>query len=172
MKDQEKKLNKNPETKKAKQEQKAIPSKFLKEADIKKIAHSVPPRKCPLYEPFKSEDIQDKEITAENTHFVKGGEVFRIRVFLEDGDNGSFKKLVLYKEDKSGFPRIEKLPDDKRVNPSKEYIKSFLKNSKIIHHEMDIRYELKDDREISITQVNGKIVKLNSEQDDCFFEKQ
>ncbi len=127
---------------------------------------------CPDIEPIKDVDIESKESLAHNLHYKKEGEVFRIRVFLEDGDNGSFQKLVHYKEDRDGFPQIQPLPKDKEREPSAEYLKSFYKDAQILHDEKDYRLELKDGREISISEINGKIVKLNSQQDDCLIEKE
>lgn len=108
---------------------------------------------------------------ARNRHFEKDGHVYRIRTFIEDTENGSYTKLVLYKEDQDGFPRIQKIPAGKEVNPTEEYISSFLKGAKVIHLEEDHRVLLNDGREITYSSVNGKIVKLNSEQDDCIIKK-
>jgi len=127
---------------------------------------------CPDIQLIEPKNINSRESLAHNIHYQKDGAVYRIRVFLEDGDNGSFQKLVHYKEDKDGFPRILPLPKGKEREPSPEYLKSFYDGAEILHDEQDYRLELKDGREISISEINGKIVKLNSEQDDCLFEKE
>ncbi|MBK26696.1 MAG: hypothetical protein CME70_22035 [Halobacteriovorax sp.] len=127
---------------------------------------------CPDIQLIDPKNISSRESLAHNIHYRKDGEVFRVRVFLEDGNNGSFQKLVHYKEDKDGFPHILPLPKGKEREPSAEYLKSFYAGAEILHDEKDYRLELKDGREISISEINGKIVKLNSEQDDCLIEKE
>ena len=126
---------------------------------------------CPAFRAFHKEDILEEEELAINTHFQKDGEVFRLRIFIDDATNGSYKKLVFYKEDADGFPLMIKTPLEKSTNPTDSYIKSFLNGSEILHISKDLRLELKDGRSLTVTEENGEIIKLNSEQDNCLFEK-
>ena len=113
---------------------------------------------CNDVEPFSLRDVARREVFASNTHFKKDGEVYRIRVFVEDGQNTSFKKLVFFKEDDDGFPRIIK--DKQKINPSEEEIKSYLEGAEVIHQEADVSIELKDGRSFNYSEVNGKVTKV------------
>lgn len=113
---------------------------------------------CDDVEPFSTADVARAEVFASNTHFKKDGEVYRIRVFVEDGQNTSFKKLVFFKEDDDGFPRIIK--DKQKINPSEEEIKSYLEGAAVIHQEADVSIELKDGRSFNYSEVNGKVTKV------------
>jgi hypothetical protein len=126
---------------------------------------------CPDFKSFKKEDVLDQEELAKNTHFKKNGEVYRLRIFIDDATNGSYKKLVFYKEDQEGFPEIVNTSGNKAITPSNEYIQSFLEGGEVIYESQDMRLELKDQRVLTVTEENGEIVKLNSEQDNCLFEK-
>ena len=44
------------------------------------------------------------------------GSIYRVRIFREDGSNRTFRKLVLYKEDQTGFPQIVKIPEEEQIN--------------------------------------------------------
>lgn len=127
--------------------------------------------KCPSLRKFEQSDIQENEELARNIHYRKSGEVFRLRIFIEDADNGSYRKLVHYKEDADGFPQILKLPEGKEIGPTDTYIQSFLSSSEIIHREKDYRLKLKDGRELRVSEQNGVITKLSSNSDDCFFDQ-
>ncbi len=113
---------------------------------------------CPNIEPFTANDIVTKEAFAENTHFKRDGEVYRIRIFVEDGRNTSYKKLVFFKEDEDGFPQIIK--EKELINPTQEQIDALLAKSEIIHNESDVSIELKDGRVFNYSQVNGEITKV------------
>ncbi|TNF01082.1 MAG: hypothetical protein EP326_05220 [Deltaproteobacteria bacterium] len=141
--------------------------KTLKKTEESKVVHSeeAKPSKphpvsdfCRSEKPFSGSDIVHKEAFAENTHFKKNGEVYRIRVFVEDGQNTSFKKLVFFKEDEDGFPRI--ISTKGLINPTKEQIGELLKGGEVIHREADISIELKDGRAFNYSEVNGEIVKV------------
>lgn len=142
-------------------------TKTVAKVDFKSLVK----KQCPKYKHFKKSDIQKKEGLAHNIHYKKDGETFRLRTYLEDGENGSFEKLIHYKEDDDGFPWPQPLPPGKEIEPSQEYIESFHEDGEIIHDEQDYRLELKDGRTLTISEKNGKIVKLNSQQDDCLFQK-
>jgi len=113
---------------------------------------------CEGLKSFSKEDIKVQEAFAENTHFRKEGEVYRIRVFVEEGQNTSFKKLVLLKEDDDGFPKIVK--GSQINNPTKEQIEEILSGGEVIHHEADISLELKDGRFFNYSEVNGQVTKV------------
>lgn len=128
-------------------------------------------KECPSVRLFKEEDILEEEIFASNTHFKKNGEIYRLRVFSEDSGNGSFKKLIYYKEDDSGFAEVVETPKDKSTNPTEEYIESFFENGEIIQETADIHLELRDGRTITLTEENGEFTKYKSSKENCFYEK-
>lgn len=113
---------------------------------------------CEELKSFSKEDIKVQEAFAENTHFRKDGDVFRIRVFVEEGQNTSYKKLVLLKEDDDGFPRIVK--GSQINNPTQEQIQEILAEGEVIHREEDVSLELKDGRFFNYSKVNGKVTKV------------
>ena len=127
--------------------------------------------KCPKIKSFEDSEIVENEELARNVHYRKNGDIYRLRTFIEDADNGSYRKLVHYKEDADGFPQLLKLPEGKEVEPTAAYINSFLAANEIIHLEKDYRLKLKDGRYISVSEKNGIITKLNSNSDNCFFEQ-
>lgn len=107
---------------------------------------------------------------ARNIHFKRDGEIFRLRTFLEDGGQQSYKKLVLFKEDNDGFPQYQKVPKEDQVNPSSLVINRYLLGSEIIYDEMDNEITLSRG-EIRYTLLNGKIVKILAPSFNCNFEE-
>ncbi len=104
--------------------------------------------------------IKSKERFAHNLHFKKGGRVHRLRQFLEDGDEGSYEKLVYFIEDEDGFPEITELPEDQSIT-------ELLKDADIIYESEDINYLLTNKKELAISFENGKIIKITSESFEC-----
>lgn len=126
---------------------------------------------CPTIKELLVDSPENLINLARNRHFEKDGEIFRVRTFIEDADNGSYTKLVLYKEDEDGFPRIQKLPKGSEVDPTEKYILSFIKGGNVIHVEEDYRAILSDGTELTYSSINGKIVKINSQRDECSVQK-
>jgi hypothetical protein len=119
----------------------------------------------------EDKDILKEEELATNIHLKKDGSTFRLRVFTEDAENGSYKKLMYYKEDSEGFPQVIEIPSDKSTNPTEEYLESLLQGSEIIYESADLRFALKDGRTVSLTKENDEYIKFTSEKDNCTYEK-
>ncbi len=127
---------------------------------------------CPELKTLEQNNFEkaSKETLARNLHFKRGGEIFRLRLFLEDGKEGTFEKLILLKENAEGFPVIQKIAEQDQINPSKEVWEKYLKGGEIIYKEIDQRLSI-GGREVTFTHVNGKLVKAVSSAGDCFFEE-
>lgn len=119
----------------------------------------------------EDKDILEEEEFATNLHIKKDGSTYRLRVFTEDAENGSYKKLMYYKEDSEGFPQVIEIPADKSTNPTEEYLESLIQGSEIIHEAADVRFSLKDGRTVSLTKENGEYTKFTSKKDNCYYEK-
>ncbi|MFT6071126.1 MAG: hypothetical protein ACJAT2_002115 [Bacteriovoracaceae bacterium] len=155
----------------------------IKEPEVKQVAYSERPvqrvkfdpnhlaeEACPQLKPFEKEDIQEEEELATNIHFVKEGYVYRLRIFIEDSANGGYRKLTYYKEDQEGFPQQIQIPSEDSVNPSDEIIDRYMAGGKIVSESADRRIKLKDGRVMTYSEVDGRYIKLTSEQDKCNFE--
>lgn len=63
-----------------------------------------------------------------NTHLRnEAGEVYRVRRFIDDGQNAEFERLVLFKEDETGFPALMEIKEEHRKNPSKQIVEKYMK---------------------------------------------
>jgi hypothetical protein len=92
----------------------------------------------------------------ENIHFRKGGVVFRIREFNDDGPNGDVRKLILYKEDEDGFAHIEKIWESGDFERTRQKL---LANTEQIHKEMAFIADYKQSN-IFLEIVNFQITRL------------
>ncbi len=72
--------------------------------------------------------LDDETIAvSQNVHIESEyGQVYRVRRFIDDGQNGEYERLVFYKEDETGFPYIVDIPEEHQVNPSEEIIAQYL----------------------------------------------
>ena len=130
---------------------------------------------CPkLREVLNREDkIVDYEPFARNYHYQRNGEIYRIRVFTEDGENGGFSKIVYYKEDSDGFPIIEKTKEirvqrNKNLNQTiNEEIDKTIGGSQIIYNAQDIHYTMNSGQEMSVSFENNKIKKIIAKDISC-----
>lgn len=63
----------------------------------------------------------------------KDKRIWRLRRFLDDGQNGEVERVILYKEDETGFPRIvESSENQKKDSPSKLF-QQHLKKGEAVH---------------------------------------
>lgn len=124
---------------------------------------------CPELEKLmtKEDKITDSHTFGHNIHFKKGNEVHRIRIFTEDGAEGSFEKLVYFVEDQDGFPQIRPIDNKKSVNPSEDYILSLLQGTQTIYDSLDVTYFLNSGKSFNASYVNGKITKVTAQQVNC-----
>lgn len=124
---------------------------------------------CPeLKEILGNDDkIKSSHTFGHNIHFKKEGKVHRIRIFTEDGDEGSFEKLVYFIEDDDGFAQIRPIDEDKSINPKQEYIISLLQGTETIYDSIDITYELASGKSFNASFENGKLNKITTENINC-----
>jgi len=108
--------------------------------------------------------ISETAVLWTNTHIqLPSGVVQRIRVFNEDGENGSFKKLVLFQEDEDGFPVKLKLEESISTNPSSELVESYRAKGKVIYDEVATSIVLNDGHEIFEKTIDGKVIEKYKE---------
>ena len=128
--------------------------------DINLIRTSIP--FCPEVEHAAPQNtkVKTKETFARNYHFKKEGKVHRIRTFIEDSEEGSYQKTLYFVEDKDGFPEITEFPKGKTVD-------NILENADVIYESQDISYSLSNKEELSLSIVNGEVVKVNAPTFEC-----
>ncbi len=115
----------------------------------------------------KDQNVQAVEQFGHNLHFKKNGEIYRIRIFTEDSTEGSYQKLVYYKEDSDGFPQIIPIQEEESINPSKKQINSYLDSAQIIYESQDLNIQLSSGKSFSVTLENGTITRVNSSTAHC-----
>ncbi|MBT3234344.1 MAG: hypothetical protein HN353_00165 [Bdellovibrionales bacterium] len=102
-----------------------------------------------------------------NVHFIgDDGQIYRLRHLVDDGQNGEFRKLILYVEDQDGFPLVHPLPTNiSSINPTPEQIEQLLAGHRIIHQEVADNYQ-NGDLDLFVETINGKITRfeLNSKK--------
>jgi hypothetical protein len=123
--------------------------------------------KC--FETQGNKRLVEAQRLAKNIHFRKNGQVFRVRIFLEDGEQGTYEKLVYYKEDKDGFPRIVPLDDELAIRPTKKTIDTLLEGGEIIYDETETRFEYENDKSFHVTTKDNRIIRIfdENEQTEC-----
>ncbi len=95
-----------------------------------------------------------------NIHIqLPSGVVQRIRVFNEDGENGSFRKLVLFQEDEDGFPVKLELNESESINPSLQTINKYKSRGQIIYNELATSTIINNATELFLQTIDGKIKK-------------
>jgi len=120
-----------------------------------------------INEDEKDENIQAVEEFGHNLHFKKNGEIYRIRIFTEDSAEGSYQKLVYFKEDSDGFPEIIPIQEEESINPSQKQINSYLDSAQIIYESQDLNIQLTSGKAFSVTLENGTITRVNSNTVNC-----
>ena len=108
-------------------------------------------------------DLLDSRNLWTNIHFKKNGDIFRLRLFTDDGENGEYRKLVLMKEGPDGFPDIiekrEISPDDNEL----EVVKNYFKGGEVIYREEAVSFG----EDYFAKTIDGKIVELQSNGKRC-----
>lgn len=88
------------------------------------------------------------------------GDVYRVRRFLDDGENLPLERLVFFKEDETGFPEIVDIPQKHQVNPSDEVVRSYLERGELIYS--GEAYTVDQDGQSYFFEVeNGEIVRFD-----------
>ena len=144
------------------------PNKKEKFAQLKNNALSFCPQLAnEINDNEKDENVQAVELFGHNLHFKKNGEIYRIRIFTEDSTEGSYQKLVYYKEDSEGFPEIIPIQEAESINPSKKQINSYLDSAQVIYESQDLNIQLTSGKAFSVTLENGTITRVNSNTVNC-----
>lgn len=147
------------------QNQKALDKTSLPKAPKVETAQKILMAQCigrgnnsAVSNPVGDLNVRAVNTIAQNIHFRRNGETYRLRKFIEDGKEGSYEKLVFYKEDPDGFARIVAIPKEDEVNPTDETLKKYLRGGKIIYEEGD--YQAQTNKgEILFTLQQGKLTK-------------
>ena len=117
--------------------------------------------------PINKKMIGKKRQLWSNVHFIgDDGQIYRLRHLVDDGQNGEFRKLILYVEDQDGFPLVHPLPTNiSSINPTPEQIEQLLAGHRIIHQEVADNYQ-NGDLDLFVETINGKITRfeLNSKK--------
>ncbi len=95
-----------------------------------------------------------KEQLWKNIHYETPSNIYRLRTFIDENDNGSYEKIVLYKEDSNGFPRILDIKDQYKRD---DFINKRLKSGSVIHVDSATRYTFSDGKEITIKLKNQNL---------------
>jgi hypothetical protein len=138
----------------------SIPDKTKKPVTTININKSTTPQKAKVLD--CNDLIKNKQESREdlwsNFHIeLPNGTVQRVRIFNADGENASYRKLVLFEENEDGFPVKIKLANSESINPTPETISKYKNRGKIIYKEEAISFKLRDKREIFEQKVDDKI---------------
>lgn len=74
--------------------------------------------------------LEDKNLeqTWLNLHLKDANKrVWRLRRFIDDGPNGGVERVVLYKEDETGFPRIVESSENQKEKSASQLFQEYLK---------------------------------------------
>ncbi|MDD0854894.1 hypothetical protein HBN50_17470 [Halobacteriovorax sp. GB3] len=100
---------------------------------------------------------EESSFSWQNIHFEsEQGDVFRLRVFMDDAENGEVKRLVLYKEDTDTFPVPVKIDPKDVYNPTPEVIQKYVNGGKVLYDELAESLKF-DGGEVFIKKIGGKI---------------
>ena len=95
-----------------------------------------------------------KEQLWKNIHYETPFNIYRLRTFIDENDNGSYEKIVLYKEDSNGFPQIMDIKDQHKRD---DFINKRLQSGSVIHVDSATRFTLSDGKEITIKLKNQNL---------------
>lgn len=95
----------------------------------------------------------------ENIHVrLKDGTLRRLHLIQADPSSGkNVKELRYFSLDSEGMPVKIPLPDDKRMNPSPEFIDSLKSEGTLVFHQLKEKRTLKDGSELSLNVINNHV---------------
>lgn len=102
--------------------------------------------------------------TADNT-------VIRIRRFSDDGPNGTVEKLVVFKEDDTGFPEIVDIPEQHKLNPTQEIIDQYLDLGESIFTDEGFTGD-SGQKNIFLELINGQVTRVDVSEGASFLNCQ
>lgn len=101
-----------------------------------------------------------------NVHLkTQDNTVMRVRRFLDEGPNGSFERLVVFKEDETGFPEIIDIPQDHQLSPSEEVIQKYLSMGERIFEDEGLIGEI-EGKNIFIELMNKQVTRVDVSSGD------
>ncbi len=110
------------------------------------------------------------EIYFENIHLkIQGGGIERLRLMQVDGENGSYWKMIHYREDEDQFAHILPLPMGHQRSPSPKIIKSYLNRGEVIYHEVGLGLKTAEGL-IALDIEDGIVTSLRLSGKEAYFE--
>lgn len=101
-----------------------------------------------------------------NVHLkTQDNTVIRVRRFLDEGPNGSFERLVVFKEDETGFPEIIDIPQEHQLSPSEEVIQQYLSLGERIFEDEGLIGEI-EGKNIFIELINNQVTRVDVSSGD------
>jgi hypothetical protein len=86
-------------------------------------------------------------IAWKNKHLkMENGDIYRIRLFNDDGPNGIRLKFVLYKEADNGFPEIINVPEKIKDLPPQKKWEHFQSKGEVIYDEVAKEWHWNDEQ--------------------------
>jgi uncharacterized protein YxeA len=120
---------------------------------------------------FRDWKVKNSYLSSQNLHVKKGPDIYRLRLFDDDsGTSAKTRRLVLFKEDETGFPQIVEISEKDSYENYDQVIEDYLNSSELIHQEQ--YYQLTTDRgeDIYIEIANGKLRRMDITTGDQLFE--
>lgn len=97
--------------------------------------------------------------------------VWRVRRFTDDGPNGEVERVILYKEDETGFPKIVESSESQKDKSSSELLQNFLSKGQPIF--TDEAYStLYNKAEYFFELTNGQITRIDISSSDGYINCQ
>lgn len=101
-----------------------------------------------------------------NVHLkTQDASVMRVRRFLDDGPNGSFERLVVFKEDETGFPEIVDIPQEHQVAPKEEIVQKYLAMGEVIFEDEGLIGDI-DGKNVFIELMNNQVTRVDVSSGD------
>lgn len=96
-----------------------------------------------------------------NVHLkTQDNSVMRVRRFSDDGPNGAVEKLVIFKEDDTGFPEIVEIPEAHRTNPTQEVVDQYLKLGTSIFTDEGFTGDV-GQKNVFLEVINGQVTRID-----------
>ncbi len=107
-------------------------------------------------------NLSGPKVLWENRHLaLPDGTVIILRLFIEDGENGTFNKLMIYREaEDNQLPQIVQIPPEEQVNPAREIIEKWEQSGKTIYREVATNYQNSAGADVFLQEVNGEVKKM------------
>jgi hypothetical protein len=106
-----------------------------------------------------SNPTQKAQLEVENTHVrLKDGSIRRLHLIPSDTSSSqSAKELRYYSLDNEGLPVLIPLPEERRLNPTPEFLASLLSEGTVVFHQLKENRFLKDGSHLSLNTINTHV---------------